>query len=105
MYTKGPWEVTFPVVRASEDKYIIADVGNREHLPSSKIRKRPEDEERANARLIASAPELLEALKLFVQFFDEMPKGQLGRIVCDIGILNNAFIQSSKAIAKAESKK
>ena len=55
----------------------------------------------ADARLIAAAPEMLEALKSWLQFWDAMPKGQLGRIVCNIGFLNEAFLKTASAIAKA----
>ncbi len=44
-----------------------------------------------------SADKYIEAAKLFDKFFDEMPKGQLGHIVCDIGILNDAFITIAEA--------
>lgn len=49
-----------------------------------------------------TAKELAEAVKLFQRFFDEMPKGQLGSIVCDWGILNDAFLQSGKALKMYE---
>ena len=58
----------------------------------------------ADARLIAAAPEMLEALKSWLQFWDAMPKGQLGKIVCNIGFLNEAFLKTASAIAKAEGK-
>jgi len=45
--------------------------------------------------------EAIEALKLWQRFWDEMPKGQLGGIVCDIGILNDAFIATSKVLKGA----
>lgn len=45
----------------------------------------------------AAVEKYVEAAKLFDQFFDEMPKGQLGKIVCDIGILNDAFLALSAA--------
>ena len=54
--------------------------------------------------LIAAAPELLEAVQLWRQFFDDMPKGQFANISCDIGLMNDAFIKSSAAIAKATGK-
>jgi hypothetical protein len=56
----------------------------------------------ANAALVAAAPELLEAVKLFQKFFDTMSKGQFGKISCDIGLMNDALLKSSAAIAKAE---
>ena len=43
----------------------------------------------------------VEALKLHQKFWDEMPKGQLGKIVCDIGLLNDAFIKTRKALTEA----
>jgi len=52
-----------------------------------------------------AAPELLEAVKLWRQFFDDMPKGQFANISCDIGLMNDAFIKSRAAIAKATGKK
>jgi hypothetical protein len=48
-----------------------------------------------------AAPDLLQALKTWMRFFDEMPKGQFGKISCDIGLMNDGFIQSKRAIAKA----
>ena len=53
----------------------------------------------ANADLVA---DLLEALKIWMQFFDDMPKGQFGKISCDIGLMNDGFIKSRLAITKAE---
>ncbi len=44
----------------------------------------------------------IEALNLWQAFWDDMPKGQLGKISCDIGLLNDAFIATSKALAKAK---
>lgn len=49
---------------------------------------------------IEALPELVEATKLWDKFWDKMPKGQLGKIVCDIGILNDAFIKTGQALAK-----
>ena len=61
------------------------------------------DSERQNqdAALLAAAPELLEALKTWTAFWDDMPKGQLGKLVFDVGLLNDAFIKTRAAIAKA----
>lgn len=51
-----------------------------------------------NAKLMRAAPQLFQALSLFQAFFDNMRKGQLGRISCDIGILNDAFIETRKVM-------
>jgi len=61
MHTKGPWKVgdgTYPKSDRfvwGSDGYLIADC--------SDINNRTSDEERANARLISAAPDLLEALR------------------------------------------
>jgi hypothetical protein len=49
----------------------------------------------------AAAPELLEALQMHLQFLDTLPKGWLANTTGDIGLLNNAYLLSSKAIKKA----
>lgn len=58
------------------------------------------DEQKANATLISEAPNMIEAIELFLKFFDDMPKGQLGKISCDIGLLNDAFIKSNEILKK-----
>lgn len=45
----------------------------------------------------------IAALKLWKAFWDDMPKGQLCKIVCDIGLLNDAFLATSKALRNASS--
>lgn len=59
----------------------------------------------ANARLIAAAPELYEALTVWMEFFDTMPKGQFGKICCDIGLMNEGFLKSRAALARARGEK
>lgn len=44
---------------------------------------------------------LVQALLLWRKFFDEMPKGQFHRIVCNIGTMNDAFIAMDKALTDA----
>lgn len=48
------------------------------------------------------AAEAVEAVVLFQRFFDEMPKGQFGKICCDVGLMNDAFIASGRVRAKAK---
>jgi hypothetical protein len=50
-------------------------------------------------KLQKSATKLAKALALWEEFWDDMPKGQLGRIVCNIGLLNEAFCSTSQALA------
>jgi len=107
-FTPGPWEYDYGNtlghvkslgVRVNDPTTLrTPTVALYDVLPDDMMSA---EEKRANARLIAAAPELYEALQLFVEFFDTMPKGQLGRITCDVGILNNAFLKSRVALAKA----
>lgn len=46
--------------------------------------------------------DVAQALKLHKQFWDRMPKGQLGKISCDVGLLNDAFLATNKALAHAQ---
>lgn len=73
-------------------KCVVDDV---EHKQSQHIQGLCDDCERARVELY---PDLVFALKLHMKFWDEMPKGQLGKIVCDIGILNDAFIKSDEVL-------
>ena len=41
---------------------------------------------------------LHNALTAWKKFWDNMPNGQLGKIVCDIGLLNEAFCQMDSAL-------
>lgn len=82
--------------------------------------KRPSKEVLANMALIADAgtvaaetgltprqladqrAELLKVVKLWQAFFDTMPKGQFAKVSCDVGLMNEAFITTARAIAHAE---
>ncbi len=57
-HTPAPWINTGKEIRQAKTSLILATVYN--HRSSNQ----PTDEAEANARLIAAAPELLEALKL-----------------------------------------
>lgn len=59
-FTPGPW-----VVERADDAYCIANVGNLVIMPcGGKVKH---DNAEADARLIAAAPDLLEALELLNQ--------------------------------------
>ena len=59
-------------------------------------------EAEANARLLSASPELLESLELFIAFMASLNPGWLGKTTGDIGLLNDAYLLSAKAIAKAK---
>lgn len=58
-HTPGPW-----VVESADDAYCIANVGNLVIMPGGG--KVKHDNTEADARLIAAAPDLLEALEMIV---------------------------------------
>ncbi|MGK9045857.1 hypothetical protein KXR63_00660 [Stutzerimonas chloritidismutans] len=86
-FTPGPW-----VVQRAADAYCIASVGNLVIMPSSG--KVKHDNTEADARLIAAAPDLLEALEMIVAEADSYT-ARTGKPVY------NWLDQARAAIAKA----
>ena len=86
------WKVAYSVERGN---YMVVDAMHVDSRIAEAI-------ERGDAYLMASAPELKKALKLHQKFWDKMPRGQIGKIVCDIGILNQAFLETTAALAQSE---
>lgn len=62
-HTQGPWGRNI----APAWKYPIIFAGQNTHVAKLITNELPESEQEANARLIASAPDLLEALKGLMQ--------------------------------------
>lgn len=86
-FTPGPW-----VIEKAADAYCIASVGNLVIMPSSG--KVKHDNTEADARLIAAAPDLLEALEMIVAEADSYT-ARTGKPVY------NWLDQARAAIAKA----
>lgn len=78
----------------------IADVLNRGvYHKNEKDALSPDPEQEANARLIAAAPELLEALRMV----DDFEAYVINEAAPDISTRNKAWIKQARAaIAKAE---
>ena len=87
-HTPGPW-----VVERADDAYCIANVGNLVIMPcGGKVKH---DNAEADARLIAAAPDLLEALEQVCRIWDHH---------CDAhgdGTPSEAHARVRAAIAKA----
>lgn len=67
-HTPGPWEtLTFSQHELQTD-FAMVKIGKRAHMVGYS------DEDKANARLIAAAPDLLEALQEFVRTMDSLPE-------------------------------
>lgn len=97
-HTPGPWVV--------EERPIgkwghLVSLGGPDDAEIT-VKNADPDIELADALLISAAPELKEALLLWQEFWDKMPGGQLVKIACDIGILNQAFLKTSAALAKVK---
>ena len=86
MFTPGPWRYSDVIggcwVYASDGRQVLAYTYS------------PDKENRANARLVAAAPELLEALKPFVA----ATLTHNGHV---IGLMREDFERARAAIAKA----
>ena len=88
-YTKGEWRIhpthKTDVYALRDGSHFIAECGNP-HLPNG--------EDLANAQLIASAPDMYEALKEIVSWKD----------ATNVKFPTYAMGQAEKALAKAEQK-
>ena|SRR5271157_4352064 len=89
-YTPGPWEV--------RERWYIAKVGNSMSHAEVKccleIPATAKDEHEANARLMAAAPDLLEACKAMV--------ARLENDLLDTSLFDDVHAKLRDAIAKAE---
>ncbi len=95
-HTQGPWEVlqqgTIPLIKAGQ--WIVADVC---HLADGKNNARLELERTANAKLIAAAPELLEALKDALDMIDTM-RFEVSRNMEGVRFTNETVNMTSAAL-------
>ncbi len=97
-HTPAPWIVKNDYTRdvigiPNDDTVTICETGSWS--------RESKEEMHANSKLIASAPELLEAVIATQAFFDDMPKGQFGKLVLDVGLMNDMFIALAKSLKKA----
>lgn len=93
-HTPGPWRVEDGMIEA-ECGRVIGDVCTG--LTKGVHRVGSREEQRANATLIAAAPELLESLKCMIDYY-EMFRG-----ICPKGPTEIDDVASCKAVvAKAE---
>lgn len=95
MFTKGPWDVqgkTKTQIKIMSDSPILPRIASVVNGTS---------QSEANARLIAAAPEMLEALELINTFLDSLPEGWLGKTSGDVGALNDYYIKLREAMKTA----
>jgi hypothetical protein len=113
MHTPGPWEVELivglPRVISDSTKSncrCVADLHIDEGVGALKTKEGLRDEIAANARLIAAAPDMLEALRSVEQMIDEsFSKFNWGASFLNanaIRLLNEVPIKVAKTIARAE---
>lgn len=67
-FTPGPWETLKFSQHELQTDFAMVKIGERVHMIGYS------DEDKANARLIAAAPDLLEALQEFVRTMDSLPE-------------------------------
>ncbi|SRR5579885_2448370 len=96
-FTPGPWE--YRRDKETDRHYVgcgIYCIVN-DAFATRETKNCGQVEREANARLIAAAPELYEALKQLVEQYGLMPDGPLGR-----GLTNGAFLDARAALQKAD---
>lgn len=106
-HTPGPW---YRGARGTKDIQIIT-VDPKTEEPGAvvayvnRVAWCNEEIARANAKLIAAAPDLLDALKTFLAFYNDLSKsnpGFLGKLCLqDYAQFNEALLKAPAAIAKA----
>ena len=101
MYTKGKWEVATHTTGGKLDMYWILCENNPPVIAKVILGKRPDSEQLANARLIAAAPELLEALDTINNDTGDWLSGEMDCPAETLIQSIHSFV--GKAIAKAES--
>jgi hypothetical protein len=98
-YTAGPWQV----VKLDDDVYIQKGNGTKENSGQALLARiqRSGEQQKANASLIAAAPELLEALKQCENIIGMARlQGKLSDNALDP--VNDALLLARSAISKAE---
>ena len=95
-HTPGPWHVT----KSPAPREIRADSGP--FIASVYDVAVTYGERNANARLLAAAPELLDALKLLMKAYESVLPGLANIAVQDYALINDAPVAAERAIAKVE---
>lgn len=100
-HTKGNWNVNL----TKDMRPVLAIFCNGLQIATME-RLVNEEEEKANAWRIVKAvnmyDELIELTKTTKAFFDTMPKGQFGKISCDVGLMNDMFSGIAKILKQAD---
>lgn len=94
-HTPAPWQIEWNAAQSGEGHYITDsnDMGEHARIAAVLFHDDADGETRANARLLAAAPELLEACKRMIEWDDrehDHPQRQA------------AYRNARDAIAKAE---
>lgn len=99
-YTPGPWRLGHLLVAPDIELSVHDSEGWS--IADCNARVRPTEENMANARLIARAPELLEALKRAEQIIRNLVDGFQLHSECSRVNLKNELMNIQEDIAKAE---
>lgn len=97
-HTPSEWEVeSYSTLENS-----LAIIGGGITIANISCLNQPDIVKRKNAELIAAAPKLLKAVKATQAFFDDMPKGQFGKLALDVGLMNEMFLSISASLKDLE---
>src|SRR5258708_1056556 len=94
-HTPGPWTLhrKYPSARIVAGEFEFLQTNGRGDNPDVWL---------ANARLVAAAPELLDALKQLMKAYESVLPGLAKIAVQDYALINDAPVAAERAILKAE---
>ena len=99
-HTPGPWRICYDGrIDGLNGDEICSGLGFESYKEFQ-----DDKEAQANARLIAAAPDLLEALKMLQKATISLMGEAVDRKAADWGLVNDAMVDATKAIARAEVK-
>ena len=102
-HTPGPWQIEWNAAQSGEGHYITDsnDMGELSRIAAVLFHDDADGETRANARLLAAAPELLAACKSMIEW-DDREHDHAVDFSARMALCDAAFNAARAAIAKAE---
>lgn len=101
-HTRGPWVQRGEDILDTDGNCIVTNGKRSSALLGTHGLKERQKVDAENLRLIAAAPELLDALKNANELLTQLMPGVKHIVLQDFGFVNQTLLDVSAAIAKAE---